>query len=878
LTITGNVTVTGLVDDANGLVLEGQLATPGGVPAATYGTFWVDDTGAPSLPKFTDDAGTTITLGAGGGTGDVVGPGGATNDAVARYDTATGKLIQDSVLIVTDAGAVSGATTYNGVTVETHATRHENGGADELSVAGLSGVLADNQNPVPTAGADITAIHDNVASEIFAIAVKGSPTASDLLLIEDVADSNNKKSITLGTIPAGAPAAHAASHENGGSDEISVLGLSGLLADNQNPVPTAGADITAIHNNVASEISAIANKAAAVGGDFLLIEDSAAANVKKHLLVSGLPPATPAAHAASHENGGGDEISVAGLSGLLADNQNPTSHAASHENGGGDEISVAGLSGLLADNQNPVPTAGVDTTAIHDNVASEISVIANKAVPAAGDFLLIEDSAAANVKKHILISSLPSGSVTNLQTAYEGGNTLVMDVTNGDFDVSGTQAISLDASLASNFTVTGANLTLATATSGGVLITGADGTAPGTVLLSSGNATGAGNNGADLSATSGDGSVGSGNAGGDAGDIQGVTGDGGAGPAGGAFDGGAAGSYQWAAGTGGIGGGVSGTGGAGGGFGYVAGTGGNATAGNSTGGAGGGFSFTAGTGGNGIGLGAGGAPGGFTFTTGVSGTGAGNTTAGDFTFTGADAGGTGGSFFANMGDALVAAGIGGEISLTAGNNDVATASGTGGAITATAGSLTDENSTGNGGDIDLISGSARLGTPGTITLQTGTHDADTGASISLLTEGLSGPIRMRTSTGFAGTECEHLTFGSQESVGAGGTNTIVNLGTLDTNGRNMMLSVTVTAQDNVTDANFASAQFVQSFYRAGATITALAAHQSDNKQSIGWSSVISFSIVPVLTSIELRITNASGGAEVGNVAVCWTRQMGGFST
>ena len=51
----------------------------------------------------------------------------------------------------------------------------------------------------------------------------------------------------------------------------------------------------------------------------------------------------------------------------------------------------------------------VDPTAIHDDTAAEISAIANKAVPAGGDFLLIEDSAAANVKKHILISALPSG-------------------------------------------------------------------------------------------------------------------------------------------------------------------------------------------------------------------------------------------------------------------------------------------------------------------------------------------------------------------------------------------------------------------------------------------------------------------------------------
>jgi hypothetical protein len=89
---------------------------------------------------------------------------------------------------------------------------------------------------------------------------------------------------------------HSGRHQNAGDDEISVLNLSGLLADDQNPV----------------------------------------------------------AHAADHQNTGGDEINVADLSGLLADDQNPVVHAGDHENGGEDEISVLDLSGLLADLQNPV--------------------------------------------------------------------------------------------------------------------------------------------------------------------------------------------------------------------------------------------------------------------------------------------------------------------------------------------------------------------------------------------------------------------------------------------------------------------------------------------------------------------------------------------
>ena len=61
--------------------------------------------------------------------------------------------------------------------------------------------------------------------------------------------------------------------------------------------------------------------------------------------------ATPTAHATSHENGGSDEINVAGLSGKLADAQTPTSHASTHTNGTDDitTFSGSGTKGLVPD-------------------------------------------------------------------------------------------------------------------------------------------------------------------------------------------------------------------------------------------------------------------------------------------------------------------------------------------------------------------------------------------------------------------------------------------------------------------------------------------------------------------------------------------------
>jgi hypothetical protein len=47
--------------------------------------------------------------------GDVVGPASATDNAIARFDTTTGKLIQNSTVTVSDTGAIAGATTITDI-------------------------------------------------------------------------------------------------------------------------------------------------------------------------------------------------------------------------------------------------------------------------------------------------------------------------------------------------------------------------------------------------------------------------------------------------------------------------------------------------------------------------------------------------------------------------------------------------------------------------------------------------------------------------------------------------------------------------------------------------------------------------------------------
>lgn len=65
----------------------------------------------------------------------------------------------------------------------------------------------------------------------------------------------------------------------------------------------------------------------------------------------------------------------------------------------------------------------VDSDAIHDNVAGEIAAITEKVTPVDADLIVIEDSAAANVKKRVQIGNLPGGG-GGVTQAYVGYNTV----------------------------------------------------------------------------------------------------------------------------------------------------------------------------------------------------------------------------------------------------------------------------------------------------------------------------------------------------------------------------------------------------------------------------------------------------------------------
>jgi hypothetical protein len=84
-----------------------------------------------------------------GGSGDVTGPGTHGDDLLWKSaGTDTNTLQVTGISIADTTNHITGAGNFNGVTVEDHSALHENGGADEISVADLSGLLADAQTPL----------------------------------------------------------------------------------------------------------------------------------------------------------------------------------------------------------------------------------------------------------------------------------------------------------------------------------------------------------------------------------------------------------------------------------------------------------------------------------------------------------------------------------------------------------------------------------------------------------------------------------------------------------------------------------------------------------------------------------------------------------
>jgi hypothetical protein len=127
---------------------------------------------------------------------------GTAESVESAFDTAFAGAIVTSHLDLTDIGTNTHAQidTHIADTANPHATDIENLGSGtlaELNAAITDATLDDSGDP----RTDNDAIHDNVAGEIVVVTEKTAPVGLDEFLIEDSADSNNKKSVKIANLP-----------------------------------------------------------------------------------------------------------------------------------------------------------------------------------------------------------------------------------------------------------------------------------------------------------------------------------------------------------------------------------------------------------------------------------------------------------------------------------------------------------------------------------------------------------------------------------------------------------------------------------------------------------------------------------------------------
>lgn len=200
-------------------------------------------------------------------------------------------------------------------------------------------------------------------------------------------------------------------------------------------VAGSGTDVDAIHDNVAAEINAIASKGAPVGADVIVIEDSDATFDKKSTTLGAISHTILAdkgsnahsvidTHLGSSSNPHTVTKSQVSLSNVTDDAQ--LKRAADDWSAITEEASPAAGDWLLLEQTSGgakrkaqvsnVGGSGTDDDAIHDNVSGEINAIASK-TPVSTDVIVMEDSDATFAKK-----KTPFSNVSHTLLADKGSN------------------------------------------------------------------------------------------------------------------------------------------------------------------------------------------------------------------------------------------------------------------------------------------------------------------------------------------------------------------------------------------------------------------------------------------------------------------------
>jgi hypothetical protein len=139
-------------------------------------------------------------------------------------------------------------------------------------------------------------------------------------------------------------------------------------------------------------------------------------------------PPTP--HSSTHENGGADEISVSGLSGVLADPQTPALHSSTHASGGTDPVNHDTLTNFVAnehmDQSAVCITGGEGLSGGGDITTSRALDLDVNGLPVdtvfdyATDFMVVYDTSAGAHRKSLIENLFGSLVINTFEASATG--------------------------------------------------------------------------------------------------------------------------------------------------------------------------------------------------------------------------------------------------------------------------------------------------------------------------------------------------------------------------------------------------------------------------------------------------------------------------
>jgi hypothetical protein len=403
--------------------------------------------------------------------GDVVGPNSSTDNAVSRFDGTTGKLIQDSNVIINDSGDIETTGTItsglvngrdissDGSTLDSHTsdgTIHYVQTAIDHTVISNIGTnshvaidshianISGNPHSVTKVNIGLGNVTDNAqlkrsSGDFGVFTLKLLPVSGDVALIEDSEDSSNKKYITLGSISHTiltniGVKSHTAidTHIDDSTihyaqtliDHTNLLNkgtnthsaIDSHISSNSNPhsVTKTQIGLENVTNDSqlkrsANDFSSFTIKASLVSGDIILIEDSVDSNNKKYSTIGGI------SHTILSNIGTNSHVAIDShiSDGTLHYTQSNIDHTSIQNIGTNSHASIdthiSSISNPHSVTKTQVSLGNVTNDAQLKRSAGDFNSFTLKSIPISTDIVLIEDSADSNNKKKVTVSSLTGG-------------------------------------------------------------------------------------------------------------------------------------------------------------------------------------------------------------------------------------------------------------------------------------------------------------------------------------------------------------------------------------------------------------------------------------------------------------------------------------